>query len=304
MKKIYFLFLVGLIPVLTSAQTTTDGLMMSKGSLCTGFMYTHDQWKNYWEGELKRDNGNLGKITTQNLMWFGNYGITNKINVIVMLPYIKIDASQGTLHNMEGLQDLSLGIKYNFFKKEFEKSTFKAFGVLNFSTPMSNYTPDYFPLSLGTHTTNIAYRLTANYKLKSGWFINTSGGYTWRSNTKLDRIAYEDGNDFYLSDEVKMPNVFDVFVSAGYLKGPLQAELEFIQQNTLGGYDLYRQGMPFVSNKMNFSKVAALVMYYPPQVKNLALRASVGYTVNGRNVGQSTSLTGGVLYTFKFIKNQ
>ncbi len=58
-------------------------------------MYTHDQWTDYWEGELKRDNGNIGKVTTQSLMWVGNYGITNKINVIAMLPYIKTKASHG-----------------------------------------------------------------------------------------------------------------------------------------------------------------------------------------------------------------
>ena len=43
----------------------TDGLMMARGQLCTGFVYDHDQWSNYWEGALKRDNGNIGTLTTQ-----------------------------------------------------------------------------------------------------------------------------------------------------------------------------------------------------------------------------------------------
>lgn len=303
MKKIYFLFLV-IFTNTAFSQTLTDGLMMKKGQLCTGFLYTHDQWKDYWEGDLKRDNGNLGKVTTQSLMWVGNYGITNKINIIAMVPYVKMKPSEGTLPTVEGLQDLTIGVKYNFFKKEFEKSAFRAFGVLNFSTPLSDYTPDFYPISLGTHTTNIAYRLTANYKLQSGWFINGSGAYTWRSNTTLDRSSYFDGEDFILSDEVKMPNVFDVFVSMGYHKGSLQVEVEFIQLYTLGGGDILRQGMPFVSNRMNFSKVAALVMYYPPVVKNLGLRASAGYTIDGRNVGQSTTIMAGALYILNFSTKQ
>src|SRR6185436_7282593 len=90
------------------AQTLTDGLMMPKNNFCTGFMYTHDSWKEYWEGELKRENGNIGTVTTQSLMWFGNYGVTDKINVIAMVPYVKTKASMGTLTGMEGLQDLSL----------------------------------------------------------------------------------------------------------------------------------------------------------------------------------------------------
>jgi hypothetical protein len=172
------------------AQTLTDGLMMGKQKFCTGFMYTNDSWDEYWEGELKRENGNIGKITTQSLMWFGNYGITDKINVIAMVPYVKTKASQGTLHSMEGIQDLSVGVKYNFFRKEFEKSVFKTFAAFNFSTPLSDYTPDFFPLAIGTQTTNLTYRLNAYYKMEPGWFANASAGYTWRSNTTHDRPSY------------------------------------------------------------------------------------------------------------------
>jgi hypothetical protein len=51
---------------------------------------------------------------------------------------------------------------------------------------------------------------------------------------------------------------------------------------------------------MNFSKVDALVMYYLPKAKNLAVRLSGAYTVDGRNVGQATTVTAGLLYTFHF----
>jgi hypothetical protein len=296
------MFLFGLITV--QAQTLTDGLMMGKNKLCTGLMYSNDQWTDYWEGELKRDNGNIGTVTTQTLTWVGNYGITDKINVIAMVPYVKTEPSQGTLHSMEGLQDLSVGVKYNFFVKKFEKSAFNVFGVLNFSTPLSDYTPDFFPLSLGTQTTNLTYRLTTHYKIGKGWFANASAGYTWRSNTTLDRPSYYDGTGFYNSDEVKMPNVFDLFASVGYHKGALQAEVNYMLQNTLGGGDIRRQDMPFVSNKMNYSKLGLLVMYYLPRPKNLAVRGAAMTTVSGRNVGQSTTLMGGLLYTLNFGKQE
>ena len=88
MKKIYLLLVV-LLPLVSKAQTLTDGFMMPKKDLCTGFMYSHDQWTKYWEGELKRDNDNIGKVTTQMITWVGVYGITDKINVIAMVPYVK-----------------------------------------------------------------------------------------------------------------------------------------------------------------------------------------------------------------------
>src|SRR6218665_671235 len=129
MKKIYLL-LLGFFPALTFAQNLTDGLMMPKKNLCTGLMYTHDQWKDYWEGELKRKNGNIGTVTTQSLMWVGTYGIINKLNVVAMVPYMKVEPDAGSLASMEGLQDLTVGLKYNFFQVKTEKSSFNTFGVV------------------------------------------------------------------------------------------------------------------------------------------------------------------------------
>ncbi|MBT1704771.1 transporter [Chryseosolibacter indicus] len=302
MIKLLRNLLMGLLPLTSMGQTVTDGLMMAKNDLCTGVMYTRDHWSEYWEGELKRKNDNIGKLTTQSLMWVGAYGLSTKVNLIAMLPYVKTEASQGTLHHMEGIQDLTLAVKYNFFRHNMEKSSFRTFATLAVSTPLSDYTPDYFPLSVGTGTTNISYRATAFYKFANMFFANATGAYTWRSNTTLDRPAYYTNDNLYLTDEVKMPNVFDYAVSIGYLRNGLQAEINYMQQNTLGGSDIRRQDMPFVSNRMNFSKVGALVMYYLPKPKGLALRGSYTTTVAGRNVGQSNTFMGGALYTIHFSK--
>lgn len=302
--KISLALLFVFLSITTYAQTITDGLMMTKKDLCTGLLYTHDQWSNYWEGNLKRSNENIGTLTTQSLTWVGTYGVTEKLNVIAMLPYVKTETDQGTLHLMTGLQDLTIGIKYNFFQNVFEKSTFKTFGVLGFSTPLSDYTPDFYPLSLGAGSTNVFYRLTANYTFAGSFYINGSGAYTWRSNTKLDRPAYYTEDQLYFTNEVKMPNVFDYLIHLGYLKNGLQAELSYMQQNTLGGDDIRRQDMPFVSNRMNFSKAGALLMYYLPKPKNLAVRGSATITLTGRNVGQATTLMGGLLYTLHFSKTK
>jgi hypothetical protein len=83
----------------------------------------------------------------------------------------------------------------------------------------------------------------------------------------------------------------------------LETKISYIQQNTQGGGDIRRQDMPFVSNQMNFSKVEALAMYYLPKPKYFALRGSYTYTTAGRNVGQSSTIMGGILYTFHFSKS-
>jgi hypothetical protein len=298
-------FLLGFFFLCTSsaiAQTLTDGLMMPSKDFCTGFLYTHERWDEYWEGELKRSNENIGQLKTTSVMWVGNYGVSKKINVIAMIPYVKTEATQGTLNSMKGIQDLTLGVKYNFFRKDFASSSLRTFGVVGFSTPLTDYTPDYLPLSLGTATTNIFYRGTVYYKFLHNFYVNGSAAYTWRSNTTLDRPAYFTKDRLFNTDEVEMPNVFDYTVNIGFLKQNFQGEVFYMQQNTLGGSDIRRQDMPFVSNRMNASKVGGLIMYYLPKPKGLAVRASFTTTVAGRNVGISNQFMGGLLYTIHFFR--
>jgi hypothetical protein len=303
MNRILLIILL-VLPISLMAQTITDGLMMPKKNFCTGFMYGQDQWKNYWEGERKRDNLNIGKVTTQSITYMGNYGITDKINVIAMVPYIWTKASKGTLHSIEGVQDLTLAVKYNFFKKAYEGSSLNTFAGVSYSTPLTNYTADYLPLSIGMESQNISWRLTGNYSWAMGLYANASGAYTWRSNVSLDRSSYYTNGNFYSSDEVKMPNVFDYIINVGFRKKGLQLDVSYNQQNTLGGGDIRRQDMPFVSNRMNYSKVGFLVMYYLPNIKALAVRGMVNQTVAGRNVGESTTFMAGALYTFHFFNKQ
>jgi Putative MetA-pathway of phenol degradation len=301
--------ILGLVAVLflvrqLNAQTFTDGLMMPKKDFCTGILFTTDQWKDYWEGSLKRDNQNIGTISTSQIAWMGSYGLTDKINLIAVIPYIKTHASGGTLKGLDGIQDLTIGIKYNLLKKEIGSGTFSAFGIGSFSTPLTNYTPDFLPLSIGMASTTISGRLSAYYRLNSGWYANASAGYVWRSNVLLDRPSYFTDGTIYYTNQVWMPNQITATYSIGYQKNALIAEVNTSTQNTLGGGDIRRQDMPFVSNRMNFLKLGIIAMYYLPKPKGLAVRAQLDYTLNGINVGQATTLTGGLFYTIHFAKKE
>ena len=111
-RRLTFMAFLFLTTLATNAQTISDGLMMAKKDFCTGVLYSNEQWKNYWEGSVKRDNQNLGTVTTTQLMWFGNYGLTDKINFIAMVPYVKTSASAGTLIGLEGWQDMTFAAKW------------------------------------------------------------------------------------------------------------------------------------------------------------------------------------------------
>ena len=54
--------------------------------------------------------------------------------------------------------------------------------------------------------------------------------------------------------------------------------------------------MPFVSNRMNLSRVGATGMYPIPKLPHLQAAFAYAYTLDGRNVGQASTITGGLLY--------
>jgi hypothetical protein len=282
------------------AQTVDDGIMVEGKTLFMGYLFTFDRWDEYWEGALKRDNGNIGKLTTKTQSWFVNYGVTDRLNVIAAMPYVRTDASQGTLRSMQGLQDFSVAAKYQIFSVRSQIGLVRTFAVGAAGLPMTDYTPDFYPLSIGSNSRRAAGRVTANLQTKPGWFVNGSTAYTWRANVTLDRPYYFTDGQLFLTSDVDMPNVFDYTLSGGYLRRGLMATLSFSQQRTQGGGDIRRQDMPFVSNRMNFDKIGGMVMWSLPKLRYLSVQGSYAYTLRGRNVGQASTVTGGVMYTLPF----
>jgi hypothetical protein len=293
--------LLALSPPQVRAQTIDDGLMMPKKQLCTGFVYMHDSWDRYWEGPLERGNGNIGTLTTQSVSWMGTYGLTDRLNLIAMVPWVKTEASAGTSSGLEGIQDLTAAVKWNALNTALTSvGELQVFLVASGSVPLTDYTPDFMPMSIGSQSNRASGRLSLNFQAKQGWFVEGTGAYTWRDEVTLDRPAYFTDDRLFLADQVAMPDVIDYTFRAGYWKHGLYAPVSFTQVITLGGSDIRRQDMPFVSNRMNASRLDALAMYYLKKPKNVVVRLGASYAISGRNVGQSTTLLAGLLYTFKF----
>lgn len=282
-----------------AAQTVDDGLMMPKGTLSAGVLYAHDSWDEYWEGTLKRKNGNIGTLTQQSLTWTGGYGVTDRLSLIASVPYVWTHASQGVLADLSGVQDLTLAAKFRLLTTgPTSRGAFNAFVVGSAAVPVSDYTPDLYPLSIGTGGGRASGRLTLGFQSASAWFINASSAYTWCSNVSLNRSSYYTDGRLYLTNEVVMPSVVDHTLTAGVSRGRWRIPVSLVQQRTLGGGDIRRQDMPFVSNRMDFVKLDGGVMYALP--KNVSIRLGAAHVLSGRNVGQSTTFTSGLFYAQQF----
>ncbi len=300
-SKIIFCALLLITVLSAKAQTDIDGLMMEKNFFCVGPTAGYSSWKNYWEGNLKRDNLNLGRVSTTNFTLMGNYGITSKLNVLFGLPYVKTKASAGNMAGQKGLQDLSLLVKWVAYQKHIGKADFKTFLIAGYSTPLSNYTADFLPLSIGLHSKNATLRVMADYQ-RNHLFATASYTYIARSNVTIDRYTYYT-TEMHYSNEVKMPDASQFNFRAGYRSETWVAEAVFNQWTTLGDFDIPRNGMPFVSNKMNASSIGINLKYETP-VDGLSILANGSTTVAGRNVGQATGFNAGVFYIFDFSKKK
>ncbi|MBC7949954.1 MAG: hypothetical protein H7Y42_18865 [Chitinophagaceae bacterium] len=280
------------------SQTDIDAIMMEKNAFCVGPMYSYSSWKNYWEGTLKRENLNLGKVTTQMFGIMGNYGLTRKINLLFGVPYVTTKASAGTLHGMKGVQDLSLFVKWRPLQKKLGGGQLSLFTIGGVSFPLTDYTPDFLPLSIGLRSKTASARLMVDY-LHGNLFATGSATYVLRDNITIDRSSYYT-TEMHLTNEVEMPDASNLNFRAGFRNHRLIAEAVINQWTTHGGFDITRNNMPFPSNRMNATTVGINIKYVIPALPQLSLVGGGSATVAGRNVGQATTVYGSFFYVFDF----
>jgi hypothetical protein len=301
--KLKLLILALGVQMAANAQTEIDGLMMEQHNLCVGAVYGHSSWTNYWEGGLKRDNLNLGTVTAQSLSVNANYGITGKLNIIATIPFVQTSASAGQLAGQQGLQDLSLFVKWMPYEKDFsENATLSFYAIGGYRFPVSNYVADFLPMSIGLRSQTASLRLMADYQ-GGNFFGTVSGAYMLRNNIQIDRNAYYTTQMNY-TNQVSMPNQWNLNLRGGYRTERLIAEAVLDHSYTLGGFDISRNNMPFPSNQMNATTLGIHTKYNFTFLDGLALIAGGNYTIDGRNVGQNTNFYGGFFYLMDISKKQ
>jgi hypothetical protein len=292
------ILLVLLHPSRGWAQTDEDAIMMTKNNLCVGGVYGYNSWKNYWEGTFKRNNQNLGTVSTQMFGLMGTYGVSDKLNILVNAPYITTHATAGTLHGQHGIQDLSLWIKWLAIEQSIGKGMLSLYAVGGGSIPLTNYIADYLPLAIGLHSKTLSGRIIADYQTGK-FFVTASGTYTWRDNIKVDETSYYTTEE-HLTNEVEMPDMTTLMLRTGYRSERGIAELVVSKMTTIGGFDIRKNSMPFPSNKMNATMGGAHFKYNFKAVAGLSIIGGGDYTFAGRNVGQATMFDAGVFYILDF----
>lgn len=282
------------------AQTDMDAIMMDKNQFCVGPMFSYSSWTNYWEGTFKRNNENLGSVSTTAYSVMGAYGVSGKLNLLFSLPYVKTNASMGTLHSMQGLQDLSLFIKWMPIEKDLGAGTFSLYTIGGLSIPVTNYVADYLPLSIGLHSKTASARLMADYQIGAA-FATAAYTFVARDNVKIDRDAYYT-TESHLTNIIDMPNASNFNCRAGYRSSKMILEAVLNKFTTLGGFDITKNNMPFPSNKMNATTLGINVKYVASNDHALSIIGGANKTIAGRNMGQATAFYTGIFYILDFSR--
>ncbi|WP_426484949.1 hypothetical protein [Flavobacterium sp. 2] len=300
MKKIYLCCLF-IIPLMMNAQTDIDALMMNKNNFCFGAVYQYSSWDKYWEGTFKRENLNLGTVSAQGPAFMGDYGILDKLNFLVTIPYVETNATAGTMKGQKGMQDLTMTLKYMPIKKKIGSVTYSLLGLASYSLPTSDYPADYLPLSIGMRSNTGTFRLMGDVQYQH-FFTTFSAAYLKRGNITIDRNSYLD-DEIHYTNEVNMPDVINVNFRFGYRSSRLIAEAVVDNSVTqAGGFDITKNNMPFPSNTMNAFKLGLNGKYTVIKQPELAIVGGYNVVTEGRNVGQATSFYGGVFYLINFNK--
>lgn len=288
------------------AQTPADAIMMEKGEICLAILYDHGYWEQYWEGALLRRNGNMGTLIRQTVSPMAAVGLANKLNLIVMTPYVKTRSSEpngGQLAGVQGFQDLGLFLKAEVVNREIGKGKLTFHPTLGFSTPMSNYLSDYMPYSLGFGANEFSARGILQYQLHKGLYVRGSVAHLWRGYTEAERDYYYSNGSYYTA-WMNVPNAWNYQATIGMwlLDNSLRLETSFNGLKCTSGDDIRAYNAPQPTNKVEVDQLSFFGQYYFQKNKGLGVLASYTQMFNGRNMGKFSNIGFGLTYQFSVLK--
>lgn len=286
--------------IFTNAQTPLDGLMMPKGEVCVALLYEESNWERYWEGTYLRTNQNIGTFNRQMAMPMIVGGITDKINIILSLPFLKTSATGGQMAGADGLQDFGISLKAQLIDFKLGNGKLKAFSNLSFSTPASNYLADYLPFSLGFGSNELGVRAIGLYEMNKGPYFRISGAYLHRGTAEAERNFYYQDGAFYTST-MDIPDALHAQVSVGswLFDQKLRVEASLTSLRCSSGDDIRTYNTPQPTNKVDFDRIEGFAQYYFKDLKGLGILAYYNQMLSGRNMGQFSGFGLGLTYQFK-----
>ena len=283
------LIMVGL-PLLLCAQSPINGFMQGKGKGNVVVSYFSESYDEVFLVPQKIQGVPVfDEVTLNSVSLFATYGLSDRLDVILNLPYItaKGAASEALLNDLgfdgerSGLQDLSVYLKYNPLDYKVGAGTLRFIGALGLVTPLSNYPVNeglQSILAIGNRATSLNTFLLAQYQMDMGLFASAQAGYSLRNND--------------------VPNAILSEIKIGYAGKSFYADAWMGSQRSTSGVDILGLGFQgfFPETKVNYTRAG--INLFVPVAKGFGISAGANTYLNGRNVGDATGFYGGIVLSY------
>ena len=300
MKKLSSLLFGSVILLASSAaqaQGLVGGFMAGKGHGSVVVSGTSERYENVYLAPVKIEGVPIfQEVRVNSLNLYATYGLTDKIDAIVSLPYIQskgyasgttindlstLQPSAGFTNSRQGFQDATAILKFKSYSREIGSSIIDLLGVVSFSTPVSNYQTNTgygYIIAIGNRATKYSAAGVAHLKTSSGVFATAQVGYSLRTG--------------------EVPNALIGEAKLGYAGPKTYIEGFAAFQESNGGTDIAEQGFTgfFPSTRVNYIRVGASA--YRPITNGFGLTLGASTYVAGRNIGKATGYSAGITYNF------
>lgn len=269
-KTIYLFTILFFTSFFVHSQGPIDGFSKGKNNFTAGLSYNYEKTQKFFAGT---DLVGLPR-SVQSFSFFSIYGVTNKLDVQLNIPYLNVGKGIET-----DFQDASLYLKYKFLNKE----KFQLFGSLGGYLPLSDYQTEGGN-ALGQHNEALDIRLVSQFNLNNGYFLSTQGGYFFKT--------------------YPTPNALSASFKYGYASAKIYIDVWYEYYNSFGGTDYRGVGELDPNLKGGFKSLAysyhrfGTTIYKP--IKSFGSFINLAYTALGRNVGQGLRL--GIGFTYNLYK--
>ncbi|GGG35859.1 hypothetical protein GCM10011378_10160 [Hymenobacter glacieicola] len=273
------------------AQSLTNGFMSGKSHGSVSLSTTQEWYQSVYLVPEKVDVVPIfRRIEVRSVNLYANYGITDRLEAIVSLPYVRSEGHaaapvvQGLRYTnvREGLQDLTGILKYKPLTTELGSSILSLMGSVGLSTPASKYSSRQgleYIIAIGNRATKLTASGIAHLQTSSGVFLTGQAGYSLRTG--------------------RVPNAFVAETKVGYAGPKIYVDgWAAFQKSASTGTDILQPGFDnfFPATRVDFIRLG--VSGFRPLAQGVGLVVGASTYVSGRNVGKSTGVTGGLAYNF------
>jgi len=284
MKKVSALCIIlSFVAFKSFSQGSIDGFVRGKGKTDVVVSYTNEHYDQFYLGKDKVDLSATGlkKIIIQSVNLYAVHGISDKLDIILNVPYIAAQSDvikDGSTVKESNLQNASLFLKWRPIYSEGDNGAFSLILGAGVSTPLSGYKTNVI-YAIGNQATSVEGDVLVQYMFKAGFFANIRGGYSLKNN--------------------QVPNAALLSAKIGYAGAHFYVDGWIAQQLSNGGIDITDSSFTpdkFPQTQVNTTRLGLSV--YIPLVEHVGITFGAGTQLDGRNSGKATALSGGIVFKF------